>query len=98
MCIGSKVRKVRKVRKVPYATALKNANDVSISKVLYSGWLRSGLTQRELAEEMGVKEVRLNHWLRGVSKPRADFFMFLIRRLGVVDQLLPDYIVTRRKE
>ena len=48
-------------------------------------------TQREVAQQLGVKESAVSKWERGISKPRADKLPALARLYGcTIEELLAD--------
>lgn len=53
--------------------------------------LKIGMTQKELAEKMGVDQTAISQWETGESLPRADKLPHLARILGcTIDELLID--------
>ncbi len=44
---------------------------------------KAGLTQRELAKRIGLKEVTVNSWVAGKSYPRLDNAVIVAKQLNV---------------
>jgi transcriptional regulator with XRE-family HTH domain len=58
----------------------------------------SGLTQSELAREIGVNRSNVSQWLNGRSDTKPDTFRMLAKVLGVSSLWLEGYDVPMREE
>ncbi len=61
--------------------------------------MSKGLTQKQLAEQMGVTRAAVANWETGVSSPTAESLIRLARILGTtVDALLADDTNNEKEE
>ena len=63
-------------------------------KRLFISELQNGLTQKEIAEKMGVHQPKVSEWLRGLRFPNSKS---LIRLADVLDEE-PEKLATKLKE
>ncbi len=57
---------------------------------LAAAFERSDLTQRELAQKVGVSESHVNRWLNGVHQPGRLYKREIARALGIrVEEIWP---------
>lgn len=50
---------------------------------------RANISQKELAERVGVTQAAISHWERGVRMPRADMVVKIAKELNcTADELL----------
>lgn len=50
--------------------------------------VQSGLTQKQLGEEIGVSNARVSNWENGENRPDADTLMAICKVLGVTADTL----------
>ena len=60
----------------------------------YLAILQKGMTQKEIAEKMGVHQPKVSEWLRGLRFPNSKS---LIRLADVLDEE-PEKLATKLKE
>ena len=53
-----------------------------------------GLTQEQLAEEIGVTKSRVSNWEQGINRPDADILAALCKALKVSPSILLDVYLT----
>ena len=53
-----------------------------------------GLTQEQLAEEIGVTKSRVSNWEQGINRPDADILAELCKALNVSPSILLDVYLT----
>ncbi len=64
---------------------------MDISNKIAMGLKLKGLSQRELAEMLGIHQTGVGKWISGKSLPTADKLIEIIKILDLVEDFFPGY-------
>lgn len=69
-----------------------------ISSIINRAMKEKGVTQKELAELLGVSQPSVNKWISGKGFPTADKFVEIVKYLDIVSEFFPGYRKINREE